>query len=304
MAMEDLTAEQLLHEYLNQGSMDDFVLFFETQITMRENKGMITKSSADSERLSLERLKSFQPKVSFKEVKPSWLEDYESYLRRKRQLQNSTIHNTMKHFRTYFKRAIRDGVKVADPFNGAYKLPTANETKIVWLTLEEVGKLEALLASGVLPKQKSNALRCFLFSCYTGIRYSEYKDVTPYNIEDSKLKILPTKTMRKGRITTIPLSKKALSFLDEDGYLLPDVPSDTAMRDHVKDCVKMCDIKKNVGLHVARHTFGSNWILAGRNLVALKKMLGHQKLEYTMIYVHLHANDLQEEMDKYEDWCN
>jgi site-specific recombinase XerD len=39
--------------------------------------------------------------------------------------------------------------------------------------------------------------------------------------------------------------------------------------------------------HAMRHTFASHYVMAGGNLLALQKILGHSKFEMTQIYSHL-----------------
>jgi hypothetical protein len=39
--------------------------------------------------------------------------------------------------------------------------------------------------------------------------------------------------------------------------------------------------------HALRHTFASHYAMAGGNLLALQKILGHSKFEMTQIYSHL-----------------
>jgi site-specific recombinase XerD len=39
--------------------------------------------------------------------------------------------------------------------------------------------------------------------------------------------------------------------------------------------------------HAMRHTFASHYAMAGGNLLALQKILGHSKFEMTQIYSHL-----------------
>ncbi len=56
----------------------------------------------------------------------------------------------------------------------------------------------------------------------------------------------------------------------------------------------LADVLKAAGCHVPakpwhalRHTFASHFMMAGGNILTLQKLMGHQKLEMTMIYAHL-----------------
>jgi len=45
--------------------------------------------------------------------------------------------------------------------------------------------------------------------------------------------------------------------------------------------------KKESIFHVARHTFATNFLIAGGRVEILQKILGHSKIDETMIYVHI-----------------
>ena len=46
--------------------------------------------------------------------------------------------------------------------------------------------------------------------------------------------------------------------------------------------------------HVLRHTFASHFMMAGGNILALQRILGHQSLTMTMRYSHLAPEHLKE----------
>jgi integrase len=50
--------------------------------------------------------------------------------------------------------------------------------------------------------------------------------------------------------------------------------------------------------HAMRHTFASHYIMAGGNILALQKILGHADLKMTLIYAHLAPDFLDGEMDR------
>jgi integrase/recombinase XerD len=51
--------------------------------------------------------------------------------------------------------------------------------------------------------------------------------------------------------------------------------------------------------HALRHTFATNYLRAGGNVVMLQRILGHARLDMTMRYVHLQTADLTAVHDKY-----
>ena len=50
--------------------------------------------------------------------------------------------------------------------------------------------------------------------------------------------------------------------------------------------------------HLLRHTFGSHFVMAGGNILALQKILGHSDVKMTLIYAHLAPDFLGQEMER------
>jgi len=55
---------------------------------------------------------------------------------------------------------------------------------------------------------------------------------------------------------------------------------------------------KDFTWHDLRHTFASWWVQDGKDIIRLKEVMGHKKVETTMIYAHLRTQDLHTEMNK------
>jgi len=53
------------------------------------------------------------------------------------------------------------------------------------------------------------------------------------------------------------------------------------------------------GPHMLRHTFGRHYIMAGGDVFSLQRIMGHQNVKTTMLYVHLNDSDLQVQHAKY-----
>jgi site-specific recombinase XerD len=58
-------------------------------------------------------------------------------------------------------------------------------------------------------------------------------------------------------------------------------------------------IEKRVYPHRLRHTFATELIKAGVNLVTVRDLLGHRLVTSTQIYIHLTARALREAADRH-----
>ncbi|MFL0366071.1 tyrosine recombinase XerS [Pseudobacillus sp. 179-B 2D1 NHS] len=61
---------------------------------------------------------------------------------------------------------------------------------------------------------------------------------------------------------------------------------------------------KSLSPHKLRHSFASEWLRSGGNLVLLRDQLGHSSIETTTLYTNLSDQDGQEFMDKIEHFRN
>lgn len=55
----------------------------------------------------------------------------------------------------------------------------------------------------------------------------------------------------------------------------------------MREAVKAAGIDKNVTVHTLRHSYATHLIEDGLNIVTVKDLLGHSKIETTMIYLHI-----------------
>ena len=60
-------------------------------------------------------------------------------------------------------------------------------------------------------------------------------------------------------------------------------------------------IKKNISPHTLRHTFATNMLRAGARIEDVQKMLGHSRVETTLIYMHFTNDYLHSRYDQFAE---
>lgn len=147
----------------------------------------------------------------------------------------------------------------------------------------------------------------FLFSCYTGLSYSDMKKLSCKHLEtksDGKRWVVLNRT-KTGVRSAIPLLPQAIQILDRyeppffpdhDTPILPII-SNQKMNVYLKELAMTCGISKLLTFHLGRHTFSTTVTLTnGVPIETVSKMLGHSSLKTTQIYSKVVDTKVAEDM--------
>lgn len=149
----------------------------------------------------------------------------------------------------------------------------------------------------------------FVFSCYTGISYSDIMGLTKNNLiigMDGKSWIA-TKRLKTKTTVRVPLLEPAQKILDKyeshpvtmhSGTLLPKITNEKTNL-YLKEIADAVGIKKNLTFHMARHTFATTVTLSnGVPIEMVSKLLGHTKLATTQIYARVLDKKVSEDIEQ------
>ena len=163
-----------------------------------------------------------------------------------------------------------------------YKLP-------IHLALEEIRKLSNTSCANDQVKS------AFLFSCFTGLRYSDVDALTWDNIRDGYIEFSQKKT---GDAERLPLSDEARRILKRQEAAKPSpnlhrtfpenavffMPKQSVVDKQLKKWAKDAGITKTISFHKSRHTFATLALSSGVDLYTTSKLLGHRNIQTTQIY--------------------
>ena len=156
---------------------------------------------------------------------------------------------------------------------------------------------------------ESEVLRkAFLFSCLTGLRKSDIKQLTwdkiqPYGDGGMYITLRMQKTQQ---LVNNPVSREALEligFYDEDKERQPTDKVfagfyDSLTQTPLKNWLKAAGITKHISYHSSRHTFGSLQVDAGTSVYTVQHMLGHKNVSTTQIYATMADDSKRESVDR------
>lgn len=201
-----------------------------------------------------------------------------------RKLSINTAASYLNIFRCLLKMAYRDKILGEDLSIWIDKIKL-QESRIEYLTQKELAQLVQTPCDIPIVKNAS------LFSCLTGLRYSDilqltWEDMVPaVNGNEYDIRI---KTQKTEKELTLPLSTDALKLCGDQGSgRIFQGLSRSAIDHPLKHWLHRAGIKKKVTFHSFRHTFAVLQIAAGASIYIVSRMLGHKRVATTERYVDL-----------------
>ena len=295
-------------ELFNMKSKDtvvfnDFLEFMEYEIKTRSD---IAENTRKTHKTRFDKIKEFTGgKLNFEDLTFDFLEKYEIYLKNVRGNKINTIWGSHKDLNTYIGRAIKHGYISTDinPYNHFTKKKEESSRQAL-----ESNELELFENYEVKSNSEQVILDRFLFSCYTGLRISDQNLITKDNFLFTTVnECYLTYKMKKVKTTVrnLPIHKlfngKAMpivkKYIQQDEETLFPYRSDQHTNRKLKDIAKELDINKRVTTHVGRHTFGSILAEKTNDPILIKTLMGHTKIETSMIYINMSKSRLENKVD-------
>ncbi len=194
--------------------------------------------------------------IPFSALDRSFIDKFDLYLKIDCGLAPGTIVLITTRLNTIIGNAIVEGIITKHPFAG-YE-PERPKRQQKYLTRKELSKL----MTTPLTNPKHYLIRdLFLFSCYTGIPYSDMRKLTDEDVSIADDNVIWIKTSREktGMDYEIPLLELPLQILDRyrgtapNGKLLP-MYHNSDLNKELKKLAKICGIERRLTFHLARHT--------------------------------------------------
>ena len=208
--------------------------------------------------------------------------------------------------RSFFRFLVLDGVVESDPTE-LLEWPSLPEHLPVVLTLEEIDRIEDSIDLSKAEGARNRAIIEVLFSC--GLRVSELVNMKLSDLYLEDRVLLVRGKGNKERL--VPVSNKAIAdlkrwFFDrnlmkikpgEDDYVFLNRRGAHLTRTMILIMVKRqaeeAGIKKTISPHTFRHSFATALLQGGVDLRSIQAMLGHEKIDTTLVYTHISNEQLR-----------
>lgn len=197
------------------------------------------------------------------------------------------------------------------------------ETDSIYLTQEEIQRIydleiteELLKANGYKNQNLITTINSlneerdrFLLGCFTALRHSDYSRLDNLHFKEDIIRIW---TVKRDKKVFIPMHFRVKEILERRNNILPSAISDQKHNKQVKAIGKLAGINEEVVLtktrggkriesvnpkykfitsHTARRSGATNMYLAGVDLKFIQDILGHSKIEQTIKYIKVTAED-------------
>lgn len=208
--------------------------------------------------------------------------------------------------RSFFRFLVLDGVVESDPTE-LLEWPSLPEHLPVVLTLEEIDRIEDSIDLSKAEGVRNRAIIEVLFSC--GLRVSELVNMKLSDLYLEDRVLLVRGKGNKERL--VPMSNKAIADLNrwffdrnlmkikpgEDDYVFLNRRGAHLTRTMILIMVKRqaeeAGIKKTISPHTFRHSFATALLQGGADLRSIQAMLGHEKIDTTLVYTHISNEQLR-----------
>lgn len=228
-----------------------------------------------------------QNDILLKNLDYSFIVEFEYYLKTEKLQKQVTINKVLQRLKKVVKTAVTN--KLIESFPFTEHKPKKVTTNVVYLTVEELEKLEAHL---FIQARLQLVKDLFVLCCYTGLAFNEMSKLEAKHIVDGFdgnkwIKMIRDKTNKE---ISIPLLPKALEMLTllastsegkEKSLLLPSI-SNQKFNSYLKEIGEIVGIDKNLTHHIGRKTFATTVLLYNDvPMEIVSELLGHSKMSTT-----------------------
>ena len=317
----------ILDDWLEYSQEKRFPCFLEFMEYELNNDAKIRTSTKITRRATFNKLKDYRQRILFRQLTYSFIADFDNWLH-KSKFSKTTIAKHHKIIRFFLKKAINKNYLKAkkNPYND-FRYDRGKSKPRIFLTVSEIKRIEGLLFESF--EDSLELVRdFFLLGCYTGLRFSDLSQLAKEHILqlDKGLEfVFNIKKSNQGKQLSLPLHKLfptearqptkpekiILKYLDHHKKIYNGHPfydekaflkefTNQYFNRLLKELMERAKVSKKIGSHNARHTFGVHMALKVSPFV-LKELMGHSKMETTMVYVNLSRQLIDNELDKI-DW--
>ncbi len=295
---------------------DTFYGFFEKFVQKRDQDMTLQKSAKYYPKRTLELVRKYDTfrrhKTEFKNINMDWYNGFIDFLYGPEVgISTNYAGNIIKNLKLVLNDALLHGINHNRSFQQkAFKKPN-EKTDDIYLNEQELNLLYHFDFSEHPRLDKVRDL--FLIGCDTGLRFSDYSQITPVNlITEGGNRFLRIRTQKTGEVVHIPLKPRVLDIMSKYKGLVPERISNQKFNDYIKEVCRKAGVVQHtesskpnkgkrvklsvpkyklVSSHTARRSFATNAYLSGIEPIGIMRITGHKTEKAFLKYLKMDSKE-------------
>ena len=243
--------------------------------------------------------------LTFDHIDLGFYETFRGYLQNDKKLVDNSCGKQIRTLKTFLNLATEKGVNVNQAYKSRLFKTTEETVEHIYLTEQELVKIYDVDLS---QKPSLDRIRdLFLIGCYTGLRFSDFTELKPENLQKvNNGFVFNVKTNKTNERVVIPVKGIVKEIWDKYGGQLPRKISNQKTNSFIKEVGKLAEISQNIIIkhkrgkhteqkicpkyelittHTARRSFATNTYLAGIPAISIMKFTGHRTESSFLKYI-------------------
>jgi integrase/recombinase XerD len=242
--------------------------------------------------------------LTFEQITPEWLEGVKRYLDTQAKtksgnlISKGTASSYFNKVRAVINDAYAKGIINKNPLKQVKGIK-AELTERVYLTIEEVRALVKTDCRYDVLKQ------AFLFSCLTGLRWSDINKLDWSEVSQFDGVYRITFNQKKtGNLQYLDITPQAYQLMGQvanQGRVFQSLKYSAYMNTELLRWTMAAGIAKHVTFHAGRHTFAVSLLCNGVDIYTVSRLMGHTEVKTTQVYADIIDSVRKDAMHKIPD---
>ena len=238
--------------------------------------------------------------ITFQQLTKDFCNGFHEYLKTGT-LSDSTRYGYSRLLSVVFNSAIQDGIITSNPMKSLtrFERPKLPESNREYLTISEVKQLVKT------PCDKPHVKQAFLFTCFSGLRFSDVKTLKwgDIQVENDGQKLIRYTQQKTGKNEYLQISSETLKFLPDrndakDQDIIFTLSGNGYTNKILAKWVSAAGIQKLITFHAGRHTNATLLLSLGVPIETVSKLLGHSDIKTTQIYAKVIDKNKRDAVNK------
>jgi len=313
--LNDRIKEDLTGEETNFKTLADFATYYIETVETAKSKNTILHNKQTVRILKEYETANKNKKITFDRINLDFYHDFTKYLKEVKEFKVNTIGKHITNIKTFLAEATDRGINTKLDYKSKRFKVTTETVESIYLTEDEIQKIYNHDFSKNKRLERTRDL--FIIGCYTGLRFSDFSQLTSANINGE---LITVKTQKTGDRVVIPLHwtvKNILAKYSETAKGLPRDISNQRMNDYLKEIG--CEVKIDeqihrtytkdglkvstnvpkwelITTHTARRSFATNLYKNGFPTIGIMKITGHRTEKSFMKYIKMSQEENAEKL--------